>query len=426
MKKPYKPSTTLPKRQSQLESLPTELLEEIFMQSLNLSLPRASRPLSLCLSSSLVKRQLVFKAFSSSSGNSLKYSHELLDILGTEKEIAKLQSAILRVKWMTLDFLQKCIPIFLVTTLLQQFSSLNLDCKQAGQKISEAAVTDFVKRACEHRQISTIDGPLMIQEWKNWEAGEKGNAGKKEKYVDLQIGVRDGLINLHIYTPDEGFGTSDCPFPLHYRWRILFCLDECRIPEKLLHGPWTDERCEFLEMVSSGGASIDWTGSTSGEVAQKGLRDALDELNERAVDALVEGHCIPPVKRWRGNNADHYVSFSNSNENLARARNHSYPTGEEAEPQVYRRCITKQAVGVLPQTEDLKMLILRGNFSEGIIRLLLYAKTSIDYEDSEVIGWAIAKRDAGDERGIWLLEELFERDQYYRGPTTDLSGNSYV
>lgn len=112
---------------SPLESLPTELLEQIFLQSLNVSLPLASSHLSTVLSSTHLKMSVLFKIFSSDGNiSSLKLEHydELSHILtagsadGTNRAIGKLQSRILACRWMTWNFLQLYLENFIVRTLL--------------------------------------------------------------------------------------------------------------------------------------------------------------------------------------------------------------------------------------------------------------------------------------------------------------------
>jgi large subunit ribosomal protein L14e len=59
-----------------------------------------------------------------------------------------------------------------------------------------------------------------------------------------------------------------------------------RIPEKLLHGPWTEDKAALLYVLVSLSGEIDWHGSLAGETAKEGLKDAVMEKNERVVAAL--------------------------------------------------------------------------------------------------------------------------------------------
>lgn len=58
------------------------------------------------------------------------------------------------------------------------------------------------------------------------------------------------------------------------------------IPEKLLHGPWTDDKAKLLYVLVSFSGEIDWESSTAGETAKEGLRQAIEQKMEYAVAAL--------------------------------------------------------------------------------------------------------------------------------------------
>ena len=59
-----------------------------------------------------------------------------------------------------------------------------------------------------------------------------------------------------------------------------------QIPEKLLHGPWADDKARLLYVLVSITGEIDWHNSMAGETAKEGLRQAIKEQNEHAVAAL--------------------------------------------------------------------------------------------------------------------------------------------
>lgn len=159
-------------KQSCLESLPTELLEQIFLQSLNVNLPLASSHLGTALSSTRTKMVVVWKVFPNHSGafDAEDYA-ELSEILQagdagdtcmkTEIEIGKLQSRILACRWMTWDFLKLCMETFVVRTLLREFRVQNLPWQEelpvkeqpynavmvpwhGGAPVKDSVVRDFV------------------------------------------------------------------------------------------------------------------------------------------------------------------------------------------------------------------------------------------------------------------------------------------
>jgi hypothetical protein len=58
------------------------------------------------------------------------------------------------------------------------------------------------------------------------------------------------------------------------------------IPEKLLHGPWTDDKNRFFGFLIEAGCTIDWN-STAGEVAVNAVYTAVRENDEETVERLV-------------------------------------------------------------------------------------------------------------------------------------------
>lgn len=154
-------------KQSRLESLPTELLEQIFLQCLNLNLPLASSHLSTALSSTRTKMAVVLKVFPSNASFNLEHYTELSQTVwaggasDTEMGIGELQSRILACRWMTWEFLKLCMETFVVRTLIREFRAQNLPWQEGmpveeqpydaprlpwhgGAPVKESVVRDFV------------------------------------------------------------------------------------------------------------------------------------------------------------------------------------------------------------------------------------------------------------------------------------------
>lgn len=62
---------------------------------------------------------------------------------------------------------------------------------------------------------------------------------------------------------------------------------EVHIPVKLLHGPWSSDKADFLYHLCQLGLSVDWDHSTAGEVAFSGLEEAINTSNQKAAAALL-------------------------------------------------------------------------------------------------------------------------------------------
>lgn len=104
------------KQLSQLERLPVELIEKIFLYSLNVNLPRSSPSLAATVSSERIYRALILLAFwdddeaTASTPGITKILRPLDYVPIGETARKALQSTLLRCKWCTLDRVLSYIP----------------------------------------------------------------------------------------------------------------------------------------------------------------------------------------------------------------------------------------------------------------------------------------------------------------------------
>ena len=158
------------------------------------------------------------------------------------------------------------LPVELLETIF--FLSLNISLPQASNIIGQALASKHVKAQLVYRYFST-----------NF---------SEAAYVDLQSAIlRTRWMTLAFLRELPDYTTLIFTRELSEHSIMWDGAQGFQIPEKLLHGPWTDERCEFLEIVERGNGTVDWLGSTSGEIAARGLEDAIRERNCRAIKALV-------------------------------------------------------------------------------------------------------------------------------------------
>lgn len=88
-----------------------------------------------------------------------------------------------------------------------------------------------------------------------------------------------------VVVPDVSYFNPLWPFKFR-QVRYLGLSETFTIPEKLLHGPWNEDKASLLYVLVAFGGEIDWHGSMAGETAKDGLDDAVREGNEVAVAAL--------------------------------------------------------------------------------------------------------------------------------------------
>ncbi|TGO75120.1 hypothetical protein BELL_0233g00100 [Botrytis elliptica] len=253
------------RKMSELEKLPTEILEQIFFGCWNLSLPACSPVIGGKLSSVAVYNKIIIAAFGPVwdkwYGQLLDPSLDL-DYSGN----SNLQSTILKFRWAKLQMLlqgqdlwvqkyalERPFPLALGMMAFRHGDDLEgIDPKNASA--AELLDNDFAKycNAFQRLDISHTTGasePLDLT--------LSSLVEKREQIFDL--GIRN-YANV-------ARGTE--------------------IPHTLLMGPWDEEAVKFLFWLVMGGARIDWLASTSGEAAIIGYKNAVRECRIEVIHLLL-------------------------------------------------------------------------------------------------------------------------------------------
>ena len=374
-----------------LERLPTELLETIFLHHLNISLPQASPIIGSKLASKHVKTQLVLRVCS--VGRCDTYPCEQAALFRTIADHAKAQSAILRLRWMTLGFIRELVPDYIAKTLVRELSERGLQWLGKGPlvtKETESTIRHYLEDNSVRFTKRKPDDPPVF-----------GNvswlAQNPPRFIRLSFGLHDGLVTIEercIHEFEESAQYVRLSAADRDQWRIICGINGCRVPGKLLRGPWTTEKCDFLEMVIRGNATVDWVGTTCGEIAEQGLMQALRQRNARATRLLVtragsgdsQGLCGIPCLRDPG-----------GIETLD-------PGPWPREYLSYASSFFLRGVGVVPRTRHLRTAVLEAGCREDVVETLLLAEDKdINVDDQLILDWVAEKRFLGDKRGSWLL-----------------------
>ncbi|ORX96028.1 hypothetical protein BCR34DRAFT_578921 [Clohesyomyces aquaticus] len=223
---PFKPNTITnfksksnPKPQTiaampTLQGLPQEILEMIFLCSMNISLPRSCPSLGRRLSSPAICLEYFTRIFFNTVDHRPNVRHQ--ERIETSTSDPDLQSELLACRFVT-------FPFFLT-------------------------------------YVSKAHSLLLQQRGKAW--------------------AKTGIA-----VPDASYFDGLWPFKFTKITYLGFA-EGFRIPERLLHGPWTEDKASLLYVLVSLNGEIDWEASMAGETAREGMREALHEGNERAVAAL--------------------------------------------------------------------------------------------------------------------------------------------
>lgn len=386
-----------------LERLPTELLETIFLHHLNISLPQASPIIGNKLASKHVKTQLLFRVCS--AGRLNPYPCEQAALFPTIADHAKAQSAILQMRWMTLPFIRQLIADYITKTLVRELSERGLQWLGNGPlvtKETESTIRQYIEdNSVPFTERNQDDPPVF------------GNVSwrieKPPRFIRLSIGLHDGSVTIEersIHGLEKSAQRVSSTSAERGQWRIFCGINGCKVPEKLLHGPWTPEKCDFLEMVIRGNATVNWVGTTSGEIAEKGLMQALREGNARATRLLVtRAGSGDPQGLWG-------LPSSADRSGVENLDSGPWPR----EDLLQAKTLDLRGVGVVPQTKHLRTAVLEAGCQQDVVKTLLTAEdTNIDVEDRVTFDWAVEKSLHGDERGPWLLDALFTCSRYHEG-----------
>jgi large subunit ribosomal protein L14e len=211
--------------------MPVELIQTIFLYSMNIALPRSSRTLARNLSSEHIYVEFCMRALYITRNKPGVFS--------------KLQSQLLQCKFFDWSF-------FLRYARKAYHEVLTLPTEPCDQLYGDWLYDDQV---CEESISEAVHAPM-------------------------DPGLLTNLIPQSIYPQGHVIG------PRLSRLNYLGFAYGFFIPEKLLRGPWTTEKASFLYSLVCLHGQIDLEGSLAGETAKEGLYDAIRHNCQRAVAAL--------------------------------------------------------------------------------------------------------------------------------------------
>ncbi|KAJ5376564.1 hypothetical protein N7509_013450 [Penicillium cosmopolitanum] len=266
---------------SRLESLPIEVLQLIFLHSLEINLPRSSPILSTALSSQLLYTWLIRLAFSSNNPGSrdnfftTDFLPPPLDFwsLGTE-ERASLQTALLSCKWCTLPLFRRCQREYVHHAIAQKskilrFAPADREILDNLDSLFDAGVGDnfdSCDKALDGRKgKGDIVIPALLLQLPPSELSLSSSSPSSESSSTttittttttttttpaqpqkLAIWLNLGAIQIRpkseIYIPTNQ-NIYRLPSPSN-------ALHPAPIPSKLLRSPWTRSQFEFLQLLA--------------------------------------------------------------------------------------------------------------------------------------------------------------------------------
>lgn len=275
----------------QLELLPVELLEQIFLYGTNLELPLVCRRFYYALTSSLLRVRMLLQIWQAESNltdnlmslvdndNSIpvdiSWSHRVFEKEVTErlarysvsdkKELAAVHSAILRQPWVTYDLVRHCQWIHLRNFVRRECSTFLKDTP-AVEKQEKLAVLEARLRSNLSWGSSS---PYFIRQMWRYQPALTAVYTPGECVPAYETGRSDGSVfrcffpamrglntvcivsvSERLHVDDEKCDGTLSPFTRQLKISAFPCLAETtEVPSRLVRGPWTQSKGNFLDLV---------------------------------------------------------------------------------------------------------------------------------------------------------------------------------
>jgi hypothetical protein len=221
-----------------LEALPRELIEQIFLYSLNLNLPRASPALAAALSREHIYKLLIILACWEDPPETYATYHGIRSLLAPLDYIPlgipqreKLQEDVFRCRWCTMDRVRDQIPTMVLMTIRRQWINNRIEMEPAERE----ALEQFMERKDDKTVTFRGKGPpvMMIPELRaNPELLRRAQTPGPHEYelvvhpmtlieyrsITLDTTVTWPALSLRIFPPNllrggpNGFSPADVEF----------------------------------------------------------------------------------------------------------------------------------------------------------------------------------------------------------------------
>lgn len=227
---------------SRLESLPVEIIQLIFLHSLEINLPRASPLLSRALSNPVLYTWLIRLVFSSANPGSRKglftpdFLPPPLDFWGLSwQQRQRLQTSLLACRWCTLPLMRKCQREYVEHAIRRKCADLVFApddqalLSNLGPRFENLQECD--QAADGHRGKGDLIIPAKLPE-----------AARRDQKVAIWFHFGAVQIRGH----NDVYYENDL-----FRLPCSVVIAPGRIPDKLLRSPWSDSQFEFLQLLST-------------------------------------------------------------------------------------------------------------------------------------------------------------------------------
>ena len=299
---PSRPSQ--PGQLSALESLPTEVFEQIFFHCLELSLPRASPYLAKALSRPAVYSALVlFAYYDAASSISYVELHHFLPARYrqiTRDEQVRLQEGMHRCRWFTLELFESCLPALSRLRMVECWHSerkgmISHNAEQLEQNLEEnSPLLDpdaLLPSLTDNTQMETYFLARILRHQDDLTDGlPEADSPESDQ---LLVGPQNDEGYLPFVSTTSFWNEDGRP---NYRsGRTVLAVRV--IPDCVLKGaPWTDAKVKLLQYLRQGmryeapDRNLDRHLVISLGALFDGMASAIAEGDDRALLVLLELH----------------------------------------------------------------------------------------------------------------------------------------
>lgn len=231
-----------------LEFLPVEIIQLIFLHSLEINLPRASPHLSRALSSPLLYTWLIRLAFSSANSSSREgfftpdFLPPPLDFWGLSlQQRQELQTNLLACRWCTLPLLRRCQREYVAHVFRCKCAELvfhpdyQVFLSDLDRRFDNLAECDWAVDGRRGKGDLVIPAQLRDSQ-----------QSTSSRNIDRKVAVWFHFGAVQIRKPNEVYYENDL-----FRLPSSVAIGPGRIPDKLLRAPWSDTQFEFLQLLST-------------------------------------------------------------------------------------------------------------------------------------------------------------------------------
>lgn len=274
---------------SHLETLPIELVQQIFFHCLEVNMIKASPVISKMLSTDSTYKLLILFAFFDDDGIHPVEIHNFRPVTYRElpvEEKIRLQEAILSCRWCSLQRIQACVPTLTRLKIVQEWYKEHNTIK--SWPTDPPLISS--SRASPPALPSLDDNPAL-ENYFHVHPGDTDADGiivpDQTQYLpwlrpyDVRLS-RDGFLIKQVHHIGAG-----------HRRMFTSTLAARHIPDKLLTGrPWTLEKLNFLKLLRQGFRHLtgDFILHISPHALFHGMADAIKENNTTALLVLLELH----------------------------------------------------------------------------------------------------------------------------------------